>query len=56
MPKKRPGFFWAAIQRRVSIMAWIVIFSVYGAYTIAIDLSLSDLLIYEINYWVFKQF
>jgi hypothetical protein len=31
-----------------SILAWIVILSVYGADT--------DLLIYEINYWIFKQF
>jgi hypothetical protein len=30
-----------AIQRRGSILAWIVILSVYGADTIAIDLSLS---------------
>jgi hypothetical protein len=44
----------ADIQR--PILAWIVILSVYGADTIATDLFLSDLLIYEINYWVFKQF
>ena len=48
----------AGIQRRGSILAWIVILSVYGADTIAFDLSLSALisLIYEINYWGFKQF
>jgi hypothetical protein len=48
----------AAIQRRGSILAWTVILSVYGADTIAIDLYpfCADLLIYEINYWVFKQF
>ncbi len=35
---KRTG---TAIQRRGSILAWIVILSVYGADTIAIDISLS---------------
>jgi hypothetical protein len=34
----------AAIQRRGSILSWIVILSVYGAVTIAIDLSLSALI------------
>jgi hypothetical protein len=34
----------AAIQRRGSILAWAVILSVYGAGTIAIDLSLSVLI------------
>jgi hypothetical protein len=34
----------AAIQRRGSILAWIVILSVYGADTIAIDISLSALI------------
>jgi hypothetical protein len=34
----------AAIQRRGSILAWIIILSVYGADTIAIDLSLSALI------------
>jgi hypothetical protein len=34
----------AAIQRRGSILAWIVILSFYGADTIAIDLSLSALI------------
>jgi hypothetical protein len=34
---------WADIQRRGSRLAWIVILSVYGADTIAIDLSLSEL-------------
>jgi hypothetical protein len=34
----------ADIQRRGSILAWIVILSVYGADTIAIDLSLSELI------------
>jgi len=34
----------AAIQRRGSILAWTVILSVYGADTIAIDLSLSALI------------
>jgi hypothetical protein len=34
----------AYIQRRGSILAWIVILSVYGADTIAIDLSLSALI------------
>jgi hypothetical protein len=49
--------FRAHIQIRGSILAWIVILSVYGADTIAIDLSLSALiLIYEINYWGFKKF
>jgi hypothetical protein len=51
----------AAIQRRGSILAWIVILSIYGADTIAeVKLLISpfcaDLLIYEINYWGFKQF
>jgi hypothetical protein len=32
------------IQRRGAILAWIVIVSVYGADTIAIDLSLSALI------------
>jgi hypothetical protein len=36
--------YGAAIQRRGSILAWIVILSVYGADTIAIDLSLSALI------------
>jgi hypothetical protein len=36
--------FWAAIQRRGSILAWTVILSVYGVDTIAIDLSLSALI------------
>jgi hypothetical protein len=35
---------WAAIQRRGSILSWIAILSVYGAVTIAIDLSLSALI------------
>jgi len=35
---------WAAIQRRGSKLAWVVILSVYGADTIAIDLSLSALI------------
>ncbi len=34
----------ADIQRQGSILAWIVILSVYGADTIAIDLSLSALI------------
>jgi hypothetical protein len=34
----------AAIQRRGSKLAWVVILSVYGADTIAIDLSLSALI------------
>jgi hypothetical protein len=34
----------AAIQRRGSILAWTVIFSVLGADTNAIDLSLSALI------------
>jgi hypothetical protein len=34
----------AAIQRRGSILAWIVISSVFGADTRAIDLSLSALI------------
>jgi hypothetical protein len=34
----------AAIQRRGSILIWIVILSVYGADTIAIDISLSALI------------
>ncbi len=36
--------YGAAIQRRGSILAWTVILSVYGADTIAIDLSLSALI------------
>jgi hypothetical protein len=49
--------FRAVIQRRGSIPSWSVILSVYGADTIAIDLSLSALiLIYEKNYCVFKQY
>ncbi len=35
---------WAAIQRRGSILARMVILAVYGADTIAIDLSLSTLI------------
>ncbi len=35
---------WAAIQRRGSKLAWVVILTVYGAGTIAIDLSLSALI------------
>ncbi len=34
----------AAIQRRGSKLAWVVILSVYGAGTIAIDLSLSAMI------------
>jgi hypothetical protein len=34
----------AAIQRRGSILSWSIILSVYGADTIAIDLSLSALI------------
>jgi hypothetical protein len=34
----------AAIQRRGPILSWAVILSVYGADTIAIDLSLSALI------------
>jgi hypothetical protein len=34
----------AVIQRRGSILSWSVILSVYGADTIAIDLSLSALI------------
>jgi hypothetical protein len=37
--------FRAAIQRQGSILAWIVILSVYGADTIATDLSLSALIL-----------
>ncbi len=44
-------FNWADIQRRGSILAWTVIFSVYGADTIAIDLSLSALIS-----WFMKSF
>ncbi len=40
---------WAAIQRRGSILAWTVILSVYGADTIAIDLSLSALISWFMN-------
>jgi hypothetical protein len=36
--------FRAAIQRRGSILAWIVILSVYDADTFTIDLSLSALI------------
>jgi hypothetical protein len=35
---------WADIQRQGSILAWIVVLSVYGEGTIAIDLSLSALI------------
>ncbi len=35
---------WADIQRRGFMLAWIVILSVYGTDTIAIDLSLSMLI------------
>ncbi len=45
----------ADIQRRGSISAWIEILSVYGADTIT-EVICADFLIYEINYWVFKQF
>jgi hypothetical protein len=38
------GHNWADIQRRGSILEWMVILSVYGADTIAIDLSLSALI------------
>jgi hypothetical protein len=34
----------ADIQRQSSVLAWIVFLSVYGADTIAIDLSLSVLI------------
>ncbi len=48
----------ADIQRRDSILAWIVSLSVYGADTIAVKLLISPFLRYEIkiSYWVFKQF
>jgi hypothetical protein len=48
----------AAIQKRGTILARTVILSVCDAGTIAIDLYpfCADLLIYEINHWVFKQF
>jgi hypothetical protein len=36
-------FSWADYLEMGSILAWIVILSVYGADTIAIDLSLSAL-------------
>jgi hypothetical protein len=49
-----PYMYWAYIQRRGSILAWIIFLSVYGADTIAIDPA--DLLTYEFNYWGFKQF
>jgi hypothetical protein len=39
-----PSLSWADIQKRGPILAWIVILSVYGADTIAIDLSLSALI------------
>jgi hypothetical protein len=39
----------AAIQRRGSILSWNVILSVYGAHTIAIDLSISALIIVFLN-------
>ncbi len=56
---KRDRGHRAAIQERGSILAWIVILSVYGADTIAetkllISPFCDDLLIYDINYWVFK--
>jgi hypothetical protein len=38
------GKKWAAIQKRGSILEWIVILSVYDADTIAFDLSLSALI------------
>ncbi len=44
----------ARYHRRSSKLAWIVILPVYGADTIAEVCA--DLLIYEINYWFFKQF
>ena len=37
-------FSWTAIQRRGSILAWTVFLSVYGADTIAIVLSLFELI------------
>ncbi len=37
-------FLGAAIQRQRSILSWSVTLSVYGADTIAIDLSLSALI------------
>ncbi len=42
--RDRPLPLWADIQRRGSILACIVILSVYDADTIAIDLSLSALI------------
>jgi hypothetical protein len=42
--RERGYGLWADIQRRVSILAWIVILSVYGTDTIAIDLSLCTLI------------
>ncbi len=62
MPIPRQFITRADIQRRGSMLAWIVILSVYGTGTIAETKQLispflrSDLLIYEINYWGFKQF
>ncbi len=41
---RQNSVYWTAIQRRGSMLAWIVILSVYGADTIAIDLSLSALI------------
>jgi hypothetical protein len=55
IPILRDG--WAAILETGPRLAWIVILSVYGADTIAVDLSLSALIsLFEINFWVLKQF
>ncbi len=39
-----PWLLQAAIQRRGSILSWIVILPVYGTATIAIDVSLAALI------------
>jgi hypothetical protein len=41
---RQTPLIWAGIRRLGSILSWIVILSVYGANTIAIDLSLSALI------------
>jgi hypothetical protein len=44
MASRIDHYTWAVIQRWGSILEWTVILTVYGAYTIAIDLSLSALI------------
>ncbi len=49
-PYVATGQYWADIQRRDSILTWIVIFSVYGADTIAeVKLLISPFLLWSLD-------